>query len=87
MENIIYNDLLRRGYNIDVGVLEHDFKKDGNRRKLQLEVDFASSVSPGNPTMISVERIIAFSGKKKDELDGLPAAHRARGDRRRLDRR
>ena len=40
MENIIYNDLLRRGYNIDVGLLEHDFKKDGNRRKLQLEVDF-----------------------------------------------
>ena len=40
MENIIYNDLLRRGYNIDVGVVEHDFKKDGNRRKVQLEVDF-----------------------------------------------
>ena len=40
MENIIYNDLLRRGYNIDVGVLEYDFKKDGNRRKVQLEVDF-----------------------------------------------
>ena len=40
MENIIYNDLLRRGYNIDVGVLEYDFKKDGNRKKVQLEVDF-----------------------------------------------
>ncbi|WP_459129349.1 hypothetical protein [Guggenheimella bovis] len=40
MENIIYNDLLRRGYNIDVGVLEHDVKKDGTRKKIQLEVDF-----------------------------------------------
>ena len=40
MENIIYNDLLRRVYNIDVGVLEYDFKKDGNRKKVQLEVDF-----------------------------------------------
>ncbi len=40
MENIIYNDLLRRGYNIDVGVLEHEFNKDGDRRKVQLEVDF-----------------------------------------------
>ena len=40
MENIIYNDLLRRGYNIDVGVIEYDFKKGGNRRKVQLEVDF-----------------------------------------------
>ena len=27
MENIIYNDLIRRGYNIDVGVIEYDFKK------------------------------------------------------------
>lgn len=40
MENIIYNDLLRRGYNVDVGMVEHDFKKDGNRSKVQLEVDF-----------------------------------------------
>lgn len=40
MENIIYNELLRRGYNIDVGVIEYDFKEDGNRRKVQLEVDF-----------------------------------------------
>lgn len=40
MENIIYNKLLRRGYNIDVGVVEHDFKKAGIRRKVQLEVDF-----------------------------------------------
>lgn len=40
MENIIYNDLLRRGYNIDVGVVEHDFKKYGSRKKVQLEVDF-----------------------------------------------
>lgn len=40
MENIIYNDLLRRGYNIDVGVVEHDCKKNGIRTKSQLEVDF-----------------------------------------------
>lgn len=40
MENIIYNELLRRGYNIDIGVIEYDFKKAENRRKVQLEVDF-----------------------------------------------
>ena len=40
MENIIFNDLLRRGYNIDVGVVEYDMKKEGNRKKVQLEVDF-----------------------------------------------
>lgn len=40
MENIIYNDLIRRGYNVDVGVVEYEFKRAGNRKKTQLEVDF-----------------------------------------------
>ena len=40
MENIIYNELFRRGYNIDVGVVECEQKKDGSRKKVQLEVDF-----------------------------------------------
>ncbi len=36
MENIIYNELIVRGYNVDVGVVEI---RDGNDRK-QLEIDF-----------------------------------------------
>ncbi|WP_341491431.1 ATP-binding protein [Mesomycoplasma ovipneumoniae] len=40
MENIIYNDLLRRGYNIDIGVVEHEFKSGSTRKKIQLEIDF-----------------------------------------------
>lgn len=40
MENIIYNELLSRGYNIDVGLVEYDYKKDEVRKKIQLEVDF-----------------------------------------------
>lgn len=40
MENVIYNDLFRRGYNIADSVVEYDFKKAGSRRKVQLEVDF-----------------------------------------------
>ena len=36
MENIIYNELLIRGYNVDVGVIEI---RENNQRK-QLEVDF-----------------------------------------------
>ena len=41
MENIIYNELLVRGYNVDVGVIEK-FEKDstGKTRRKQLEVDF-----------------------------------------------
>lgn len=41
MENVIYNELRVRGYNVDVGVVEHELKDNaGNRKKKQLEVDF-----------------------------------------------
>lgn len=40
MENIIYNDLIRRGYNVDVGMVETELKQNGVRSKIQLEVDF-----------------------------------------------
>ena len=41
MENIIYNELLVRGYNVDVGVIER-FEKNNEERTIrkQLEVDF-----------------------------------------------
>ena len=41
MENIIYNELLVRGYNVDVGVIER-YEKDSNEKTIrkQLEVDF-----------------------------------------------
>lgn len=41
MENIIYNELLRRGYNVDVGVVEvNKTDEKGNNIKPQYEVDF-----------------------------------------------
>ncbi len=40
MENIIYNELLRRGYSVDVGVVEIVKTKDGKRTKSQVEIDF-----------------------------------------------
>lgn len=41
MENIIYNELLIRGYNIDVGIIEHMVRnKNGKQQLIQLEVDF-----------------------------------------------
>ena len=41
MENIIYNELLIRGYSIDVGVVEYRYR-DANKKEIrsQLEVDF-----------------------------------------------
>ncbi len=41
MENIIYNELRIRGYNVDVGMVEHREKnKNGCNIRKQLEVDF-----------------------------------------------
>ena len=47
MENIVYNELLIRGYNVDVGVVDiFDKDKEGKRVRKQLEVDFV--VNQGN---------------------------------------
>lgn len=41
MENIVYNELLIRGYNVDVGVVEvFDKNKENKKIRRQLEVDF-----------------------------------------------
>ena len=41
MENIIFNELKIRGYNVDVGIVETFVtNKDGKRQRKQLEVDF-----------------------------------------------
>ncbi|MBP5413369.1 MAG: ATP-binding protein [Bacteroidales bacterium] len=40
MENMIFLELLRRGYNVDVGVVEIVRMKDGKRHQSQYEIDF-----------------------------------------------
>ena len=41
MENVIYNELIYRGYNVDVGVVE--VRADDGNKKTQLEVDFVAN--------------------------------------------
>ncbi len=46
MENIIFNELLMRGFNVDVGVVEYNYKDaTGKSKKTQLEVDFVASLA------------------------------------------
>ena len=40
MENMIYLELIRRGYSVDVGVVEVTRVKDGKRQQSQYEIDF-----------------------------------------------
>lgn len=45
MENVIYNELCVRGYNVDVGVVEISEKDENGRRKQkQLEIDFVCNL-------------------------------------------
>lgn len=44
MENVIYNELLCRGYSVDVGVVEIVERKDNKQSKKQYEIDFVVNV-------------------------------------------
>lgn len=45
LENLIYNELLVRGFNVDVGVVPVQSRIDGNRKvRVQLEVDFVCNL-------------------------------------------
>ena len=47
MENVLYCDLIRRGFDVDVGTVEYNFKnRDGKSARTQLEVDFV--INRGN---------------------------------------
>ncbi len=43
MENIIYNELRYRGYNVDVGVIDTRENVDGSSQRRQLEIDFVAN--------------------------------------------
>lgn len=40
MENVIYNELLVRGYNVDVGIVEKYGTENGRQTVKSLEIDF-----------------------------------------------
>lgn len=44
MENIIYNELLCRGYSVDVGVVEIVEQNEGKKTKKQCEIDFVVNI-------------------------------------------
>ena len=44
MENIIYNELIARGFDVDVGVVEYNSKdENGKKIRTQLEIDFVAN--------------------------------------------
>lgn len=71
MENILYCDLIRRGYDVDVGLVEQNaVTAEGKKIRKQLEVDFV--VNRGsNRTYIQSALTIAEPEKRKQEIASL----------------
>ena len=66
MENIIYNDLLRRGFNVDVGVVEYFPSIEGKTTRVQLEVDFV--INRGN-LRYYIQSAFAINSEEKKEQE------------------
>ena len=66
MENIIYNDLLRRGFNVDVGVVEYFPNVNGKTARVQLEVDFV--INRGN-LRYYIQSAFAINSEEKKEQE------------------
>ena len=71
MENVLYNDLLRRGFDVDVGVVEQNIRTEaGKNARKQLEVDFV--VNRGDERCyIQSALSIDDPDKKKQEVASL----------------
>ena len=71
MENVLYLDLIRRGYDVDVGVVEQNIKTpEGKKLRKQLEVDFV--VNRGDERYyIQSALSIAEPEKRKQEIASL----------------
>lgn len=71
MENVIYSDLVRRGFDVDVGVVEQNVRtNEGKNIRKQLEVDFV--INRGNERYyIQSALSIDNEDKRKQEIASL----------------
>ena len=66
MENIIFNELKIRGFNVDVGVVEYNYKNaEGKSQRTQLEVDFVAN--KGNQRFYIQSALNIDSPEKKNQ--------------------
>ncbi len=73
MENIIYNELLVRGFNVDVGVVEHaERNEEGKVVRKRLEVDFICNL--GNRRYY-IQSAFAIPDKEKMEQEQNSLVH------------
>ena len=67
MENVLYNDLIRRGFDVDVGVVEQNLRDEsGKNIRKQLEVDFV--VNRGDERYY-IQSALSISDPEKKEQE------------------
>lgn len=70
MENVIFNELIARGYSVDVGVVELSERKDGQSLRRRYEIDFV--VNTGfSKIYIQSAYSIADADKRRQETKSL----------------
>ena len=73
MENIIYNELFVRGFNVDVGVVEHTEKsEEGKAVRKRLEVDFVCNLGSRR---YYIQSALAIPNHEKMEQEQNSLAH------------
>lgn len=70
MENIIYNELVHRGLNVDTGVTYKNLVKDGHSERRQFEVDFVVN-NASSRVYIQSALMIPDQVKMDQELESL----------------
>ena len=70
MENVIFNELLHRGYAVDVGVVEVRERKDGKSEYKQYEVDFIAA-NGNEKYYIQSAYELSTETKREQELKSL----------------
>ncbi|MBQ4480252.1 MAG: ATP-binding protein [Victivallales bacterium] len=71
MENIVYNELRRRRFNVDIGqVTTNERNDDGEYRRRQLEVDFVANKG-SKRYYIQSAYMIPDEGKREQEIRPL----------------
>lgn len=69
MENVVFNSLIQRDYNVDVGVLESFKKVDGKSTRINREIDFV--VNKGN-VQCYVQSAFSMNTPEKQESELAP---------------
>ena len=72
MENIIYNELVRLGYAVDVGIVNIETRKEGVREIHQHEIDFV--INQGFER-IYIQSAFAMETEEKRDAELLPFRH------------